>query len=196
MDYELQERFARIWRVSRAQAGISQDAIAKRLGVSKKTVQNWEAGTSCPSQSMGLAWFRACGVQPLPYYLSILYPGFGDIPANPTDKQVDEYIMKVISGMPARTKRQILYMLSGYHGSSVVGVMEMVNAHLQTPLRDRVNVAQNISTNYTFAETGNMIRCPKHIQPNMDILNMMIDKGKDAVLKGREEYTTDLEDEL
>lgn len=192
MDYEISERFARIWRVSRNHAGVSQDAIAKKLGVSKKTVQNWEAGLSCPSQAMGFKWFSELGIQPLPYYLSVMYPGFGDVPSEPSESDVDEYLHKIISGLPARTRRELLYLLSGYHGSSIVGVMEMLTAHLQAPLRDRVNVAQSIETNYTIAEANGRIRCPGHIQPDMNLLNMMIDKGKAAVMAGREEYTKEL----
>ena len=75
-DYEINDRFARIWRVSREKAGVSQDAIAKRLGVSKKTVQNWENGTSSPSQVMGFEWFNVCELQPLPFYLEALYPEY------------------------------------------------------------------------------------------------------------------------
>lgn len=192
MDLEINDRFARIWRVSRDKAGVSQDVIAKRLGISKKTVQNWEAGASSPSQVMGFKWFKALGIQPLPYYLSVLYPGFGDVPAEPQDKEVDEYLQKLIADLPARTKRELLYMLSGYHGSSVVGVMEMVTAHLQAPLRDRVNVAQSIETNYTIAEANGRIRCPGHVQPDTGLLQEMIGKGKEAVLSGKEEYTTDI----
>ena len=192
MDYEISERFARIWRVSRNHAGVSQDAIAKKLGVSKKTVQNWEAGLSCPSQAMGFKWFSELGIQPLPYYLSVMYPGFGDVPSEPSESDVDEYLMKLIRDVPSRTKRELLYLLSGYHGSSVVGIMEMMTAHLQTPLRDRVNIATSVAINYDFALKCNKVRCPSHIQPDMDILEMMIDKGKTAVMEGYEEFTADL----
>lgn len=192
MDYEISERFAKIWRVSRYKAGVSQDAIAKKLGVSKKTVQNWESGASSPSQVMGFRWFNALGIQPMPYYLSVLYPGFGDIPAEPTDKEVDIYLQKLTGGLPARSKRELLYLLSGYHGSSVAGILELMTAHLQAPLRDRVNVAQSVATNYELAEASGRIRCPGHVQPNMELLQLMIEKGKGAVLEGKEEYGTDI----
>lgn len=192
MENEVNDRFAKIWRVSRDKAGVSQDTIAKRLGVSKKTVQNWESGASSPSQVMGFKWFDELGVQPMPYYLSVLYPGFGDVPADPDDKEVDIYLQKVIGGLPTHIKRELLYILSGYHGSSVVGVMEMITAHLQAPLRDRVNVAQSVATNYTIAEANGRIRCPGHVQPNMELFEEMIDKGKAAVIAGKEEYTTDI----
>lgn len=36
------KRFAKIWWKSRADAGKSQEFMALSLGVSKKTIQNWE----------------------------------------------------------------------------------------------------------------------------------------------------------
>lgn len=101
---DINERFAKIWKVSRNQVNVSQDEIAKRLGVSKKTVQNWEAGLSSPSQVMGFKWFEALGVQPMPYYLSVMYPGFGDIPKEPSASDIDEYLIKLIKDVPERTK--------------------------------------------------------------------------------------------
>ena len=35
------KRFARIWALSRGNAGKSQEFMASGLGVSKKTIQNW-----------------------------------------------------------------------------------------------------------------------------------------------------------
>ncbi len=67
--YDINERFAKMWRKSRNAAGKSQEFVAKSLGVNKKTVQNWEAGTSCPSQEKGFEWFQVLGIQPLPDHI-------------------------------------------------------------------------------------------------------------------------------
>ena len=71
---DISEKFASMWRKSREDAGKSQDFMAKAMRVSKRTIQNWEAGISCPSQSAGLEWFQILGLAPLPYYLELLYP--------------------------------------------------------------------------------------------------------------------------
>ena len=46
---EFSDRLASVWLRSRGQAGKTQEYVAKSLGVSKKTVQNWEAGTAAPN---------------------------------------------------------------------------------------------------------------------------------------------------
>lgn len=94
---ELVERIAKIWHLSRIRAGKSQEYMAKALGVSKKTVQNWEAGTSSPSQATGFEWFKVLDIQPLPYYLCILYPDkFEDLSSHCSDKEVDEALFCLI----------------------------------------------------------------------------------------------------
>ena len=40
------KRFAQIWSLSRADTGKTQEYMANGLGVSKKTIQNWEKGAS------------------------------------------------------------------------------------------------------------------------------------------------------
>lgn len=42
------KRFAQIWSLSRADTGKTQEYMANGLGVSKKTIQNWEKGASAP----------------------------------------------------------------------------------------------------------------------------------------------------
>ena len=39
---ERADRFAKIWWKSRANMGVSQEYMALGLGVSRKTIQNWE----------------------------------------------------------------------------------------------------------------------------------------------------------
>ncbi|MBQ3842738.1 MAG: helix-turn-helix transcriptional regulator [Ruminiclostridium sp.] len=45
MVYELYERIKNL----RAQVGLSQSELAKRLGVTKSAVNSWESGTNSPS---------------------------------------------------------------------------------------------------------------------------------------------------
>ena len=44
-----ERQFAKIWADSRVDAGKTQDYMAKGLGVSKKTIQNWENDVRKPA---------------------------------------------------------------------------------------------------------------------------------------------------
>lgn len=187
---DISERFADMWRRSREDAGKSQDYMAKALGVSKKTIQNWEAGTSSPSQMKGFEWFRVLGVQPLPYYLDLLYPDImKNLAEDPSEDHITETLVTAVSHLGVEQKKKLLYLFLGNHGSSVSGILELMTAHLQSPLRDRINIAQSVSTNYQLAtQTGNVIR-PDDIQPDLDLLNYSIKRGTEAVINGQSGYS-------
>lgn len=188
---EITERFAAMWRSSREHAGKSQDYMAKALGVSKKTVQNWEAGTSCPSQEKGFEWFMALDLQPLPYYLQILYPAqFENINDFDDEEKEREALITLIRDLPPDAVKKLLYLLAGEHGSSGIAVLEMITAHLQAPLRDRITVAQSIETNYHIAENRNELRHPNHIQPDIELLSTAIKRSKESVINGDDTYTS------
>ena len=188
--YDLTERFAAMFRRSREIGGKSQEYMAKALGVSKKTVQNWEQGLSCPSQITGLHWFKVLDLQPMPFYLNLIYPEvFTDLRRSEDDKRIEDAIALIVQGLPIESKKKLLYLLCGDHGSSVIGMIELINTHLQTPLRDRVSVAQSAATNYEIALACGKVRQPEHIQPNMELLYRSIGNGKQAVIDGHETYS-------
>lgn len=73
------KRFAEIWMRSRAEAGITQETMAMELGVSKKTIQNWERGLSFPNAFQIFEWFEVLGKNPIPYMLAYQYPSNTDL---------------------------------------------------------------------------------------------------------------------
>ena len=75
------KRFAEIRLRSRAEAGITQEAMAMELGVSKKTIQNWERGLSFPNAFQIFEWFEVLGKNPIPYMLAYQYPSNADLDA-------------------------------------------------------------------------------------------------------------------
>lgn len=81
------KRFADIWLKSRADAGITQERMAMELGVSKKTIQNWERGLSSPSAFQVFEWFEILGLNPIPYLLAYQYPAEVDL-----DTKFSEYM--------------------------------------------------------------------------------------------------------
>ena len=84
-------RFSKIWWQSRADAEKSQEYMALGLGVSKKTIQNWEKGIAAPNLYQGIEWFQLLGLNPMHYYLEFLYPSlFGNKTDNDEDKKLED----------------------------------------------------------------------------------------------------------
>lgn len=191
----MSDRFAELWKRSREDCGYSQEYMAKAMGVSKKTVANWESGLSQPSLLKLFEWFDTLCIQPMPYIRRLLYPEYNDITVDSCDDDIDDFLLHLVKEQSPDGKRQLIYLLSGEHGSSPTALLNMITAHLQSPLRDRINIALSISTNYELAQLRGSVVCPDNIQPNTDLLNFAIRAGMHAAVEGREEYTAVLDDE-
>ena len=102
------KRFARIWSLSRSDAGKTQEFMANGLGVSKKTIQNWEKGASAPDLYEGSEWFRVLGTNPMPYYLAFLYPWlFDGIKHEDDDQEIEQALLFLVKNMTQVEKRQL-----------------------------------------------------------------------------------------
>lgn len=187
---EYVDRFASLLADSRYKAGVSQAQLAKELGITKKTVQNWESGLSTPSLLQTLQWFRVLGINPFPYLQAFLYPG---VLQNTSDKaeedKLREELRQRIENLSIREVKDLLYILSGSHGSSPYAYLQMMLANLQTPLGDRQTVANIVQNNYRNAEAmGNLVN-PDEVQPDMKALDIAIKQGIEAFRKQSNGYT-------
>lgn len=176
-------RFAHIWSTSRADAGRTQAEMAEGLGISRKTVQNWENGTTAPDLFTGCEWFRFLGLNPLPYYLAYLFPEFfNENEQEENDEALGQALMELVQNMSAAEKRQLLFLLAGRHGSPWNSLLQMFTAHCHTSMRSRVNVARAVLDNYEMeAKTGDLV-CPDNIAPDLELLRESIEQGKKAAM--------------
>lgn len=184
-------RFSKIWWKSRADADKSQEFMALGLGVSKKTVQNWEKGISAPDLFQGSEWFRILGLNPLPYYLAFLYPElFGDISPDKSDEELNLALHHLIDQATPIEKRQLLFLMAGKHGSSWYALLQMFTAHCHTSMQCRVGTARIVLDNYEMQqETGELV-CTDNVLPDLDVLRNAIESGKSAAQQKRPGYTT------
>lgn len=157
----------------------SQEYMAMELGVSKRTVQNWEKGISSPTFFQSLEWFRILNTNPFPYYLALTYPDkLKGLKGSDSDDKINEAFDALVEALPINAKRALLYLFYGEHGSSPNAVIQMMLAHMHTPLQSRITQAMVTAHMYEMEkELGNLI-CKDNILPNMDTLN-------DAILKAR-----------
>ena len=101
------KRFAEIWLKSRAESGFSQERMAMELGVSKKTIQNWEKGLSFPNAFQVFEWFEVLNMNPIIYFLAYQHENDSD-----TDKKFYNY-MEVIR---RENKKRIIQLYEAGHG--------------------------------------------------------------------------------
>ena len=177
-------------RCTRNEAGRSQEYMALELGITRRTILNWESGISEPSIGQTITWFKLVNKNPIPYLLQIVYPEMDKISYMDEDARILTSLIQIINDLPKEGVRQLMYLLFGNHGSSPRAVLQMITAHLQTPMKDRITHGQIIATNYDLASrTGNLAH-PEHIQPDYDCLIAAIEAAKNAVEKNAKEYST------
>ena len=188
------KRFAKMHYDARVKAGKSMEYMAFELGVSKKTIQNWEKGLSSPSFFQSLEWFRVLNTNPFPYYMSIIYPDkLEGLKASDSDEKIEEGFNALIQNISINDKRALLYLYYGEHGSSPHSILQLVLAHLHTPIKSRLANAFLVTHLYDLdKQLGNII-CPDNILPDMDDLNNSINKAREAANNNENSYTN-LED--
>ena len=188
---KLRQNLASILEQTRYDAHISQREMADRLHVSKKTIQNWESGYSEPLFSQLYMWFEVLELQPQPYLLQLLYQNeFKKNTIEFSKKDVDNALIALLPSMSLEEKKEILYLFYGSHGSSPESVMELIAAHLHTPLRNRINVSEQVITNYEIAEKMGELIHSEEALPNMNNLKKATSKARDAILHRKNSYNT------
>lgn len=176
-------------RATRNEAGKSQEYMAFELGVTRRTILNWESGTSEPSVTQAIRWFQLVHKNPIPYLLQITYPEMDKISSDDDDARILAALMQLINELPAEGVRQLMYLFFGNHGSSPRAVLQMITAHLQTPMKDRIAHGQLVATNYELAQKTATLANPNHIQPDLDCLLAAIEAAKNAVENHAKEYS-------
>lgn len=177
------KRFAEIHYLTRYQANKSQEYMAMELGVSKKTVQNWEKGISSPTFFQSMEWFRICNANPFPPLMAFFYPHtIKKLKASDSDKEIDEAFASLCETLPTNAKRSILYIFAGEHGSSPNALMQLILAYLHTPLTSRIMQAALIKHTFEMEKGLNNLICTDNIMPNMEVLDKAMFHARVAAL--------------
>lgn len=185
---EDKKRLANILMRSRAESGMSQEKVALELGVAKKTVQNWERGVSSPTLPQAIGWFRVMKVAAMPYFLNFIFPDTDGINKDQSDEKLRKILMLMLDSLPAEGIRQLLYLFYGDHGSSPRATLNLITAHLQTPLRDRYAHANIILNDYELACSMNNNTSKDHIMPNTEVIKDSIELSRKAIVNSKSSY--------
>lgn len=87
-------------------------------------------------------------------------------------------------------KRQLLFLMSGKHGSSWYALLQMLTAHCHTSMQCRVGTARIVLENYEMQkETGELV-CTDNVAPDLDVLRRAVERGKSAAQQKRPGYTS------
>lgn len=175
--------------MSRYKGEKSQEFVAERLGVSRKTVQNWERGTSEPNITQIFEWFRVLGLNPVTFLFDYAFPNEFRNLGSKSEEDVDQMFDTLAKNLSKDDKLAILFLYTGEHGSSPSSIIQMILAHLHNPLRDRIPIASNILTIYKMNRRMNRIICEEFPLPDENRLERSIQNAIASVVEDAKGYT-------
>ena len=187
-EYDLQ--VAKALEMARAKAGLSQEKLAKRLGISKPTVASRERGTSPVTLADIINWCVACSIPARRCMDACIYPGLLDyLQEDISTAEKRQILHAAVDEMSNYEVNGWLYLYYGDHGSDPMGVLTEVLANLHTPLRDRVSIVNAIIGHYEMTQSTKTDPDPNGIQPVMDVVRQARDCGQKAALQGVDAYS-------
>lgn len=190
MSYFTASKIGKALAEARVSAGLSQREMAIALNRGERTVQSWEKGISSPDSDEVFDWCSACGVSPISVFMEMIHPELYAVPDDgKTDEELDAELCRFVVNLPPLTKRLLLFILKGSHGSSPPAVISEVAANLHCPLNNRVSVCGTIIDQYNFAQNMGLDPCPDAPQPPIDDLKVNYKAGRKASEEGAQGYT-------
>lgn len=178
-EYDLQ--VAKALEMARTKAGLSQERLAKRLGISKPTVASRERGTSPVTLPEIFKWCVACRIPARRCMGACIYPGLLDyLQEDISTEEKRQILHAAVDEMSNYEVDGWLYLYYGDHGSDPMGVLTEVLANLHTPLRDRVSIVNAVIGHYEMAKSTKTDPDPNGTQPVMDVVRQARDCGTAA----------------
>lgn len=178
-EYDLQ--VAKALEMARTKAGLSQEKLAKRLGISKPTVASRERGTSPVTLPEIFKWCVACRIPARRCMDACIYPGLLDyLQEDISTEEKRQILHAAVDEMSNYEVDGWLYLYYGDHGSGPMAVLTEVLANLHTPLRDRVSIVNAIIGHYEMAQATKTDPDPNGTQPVMDVVRQARDCGTAA----------------
>lgn len=170
---------------ARVSANLSQREMAHMIEKNERTVQNWEKGVSSPDSDEIMDWCSACGVSPITVFMEVIHPDlYKEADNKKSDAAVDQELQMLVQALPPLTKRLLLFVLKGRHGSSPPAVISEIAANLHCPLNNRASVCGTIIDQYTYAQIAGLDPCPDAPHPPIDDLKINYKAGRAAAEKG------------
>lgn len=190
-DYtSLREFYSRLIRTAREEKGKSREEMSELMGVSSRTIINWEEGYTMPGIDVFTMWMETLGIDMTKYIRA------NSRPPHTTDENsltmdaglVTLDLHRAIDDMDVDTKRKMHFLIYGNHGGSFDAYMDKSVADVQCPMHDRHNTSLLAISNYEYARAIGYLKCPDEVQPDLDRLTLASKMGRDAALTGNDSY--------
>ena len=171
---------------SRTDADVSQKDIAKALGKSIRTIQNWEKYSTLTFLDL-CRWFHVINRQMWPYLREGLY-NLDNFEYDEIDEAYKNELIKYFKKSSSDEIRKICHLILGNYGSNWISILEMLFLHISSPLYQRVISARTVLIGYELDLNDGRINQKENIAPDIKNLTRCIEEGTKAVKKGLTKY--------
>lgn len=184
-------RLAKALEMARTHAGLSQEKLAKKMGVSRPSIAAWERGTKSPTLPTALLWFTCCGVSAARYMDACIHPGLLEcLEDSPDDAEKRRLLHEAIDEASSYEVDALLYIRYGDHGSDHLGVITEMLANLHCPLDYRVSHCGTLINDYEVVQARGLDPDPYGTPPpKMPLLRQAFNSGKMACMDEQSAYT-------
>ncbi len=168
----------------RNRAGVSRSKLAGLLGVSERTIKNWEDGVSQPDAELFLEMLDACNE-----HLAnvIRHFEFMDIfdDAEADAEQIRQTLITCIrSTTTDDMNRKLLYNLCANHGSDATAQIELCTAYNHLAMEDKYDICKLIVERYRLrSEQNRLIRTKYGVSPDLDYLEAELARVRKEITK-------------
>ena len=173
---------------ARLDAGVSKKDIAKALGKTERTIQNWESGFN-PSFLDICLWFQAIEKSAWTYIQCAIYNHdvhYSEAYSDDCRKNLIQYF----STAEISEIRKVCYIIFGKHGSNWHAMLEALFEHSCSPLAQRVISARSILVSYSVDADHTELVAMDNISPDIYNLRRCIELGTEAAKHGKTSYST------
>ncbi len=190
MMHRLVETTAELLSSARLHKKKSQPYMARCLGRSLSTVQNWENGTSVPKLTDIFDWFSVLGINPLRACLECIHPcTYKGISPEDDIRKIDTALLHYLSHVaPEHERRELAFCIFGPTGSSWSAQLDELTARNHLPISYRINISQTTVTDFILARSSGTLRAKECIMPDIENVSRAIDLCLASVLDGKDEY--------
>lgn len=182
------KNFAKIFSESRADAGVSQEWLAAELGVTRRTINNWETGISAPNYFQQLEWFRALKLSQTPYLYKYVNSDIRNDKSLSNEDKFEQSFDRIINELTIEQKRCITYLLTGTYQGDPYALIQLFVAHAHLPMLQRFSIANQIYETYKVCEESGQLKDTEYILPDLETLTKAIEAGREAAIKGEHGY--------
>lgn len=173
-----------IMKQARVDAGASLSFMAKALGRTERTIQNWENNTEACFLDLCM-WFHVLEKPMWNYLRSKVIIGETVRLDNQALQQQDE-LLQYCQSISRYELRKLCFLIFWKHGSNWHSLLELMVEHVHTPLSQRVISARSVLIGYEIDSNDTKLFEPIGILPDLENLKKCIDietqTAKEAVL--------------